>query len=41
MPSREAIFAYVKKKFGTEPEYPWHGIRTMRSCGSRAASGTA
>ena len=23
MPSREAIFAYVKKKFGTEPEYPW------------------
>mgnify|MGYP000643149844 CR=1 FL=1 len=23
MPSRESVFAYVRKKFGTEPEYPW------------------
>ena len=23
MSSRESVFAYVRKKFGTEPEYPW------------------
>lgn len=23
MPARGAIFAYVREKFGTEPEYPW------------------
>lgn len=23
MPARGDIFAYVRKKFGTEPEYPW------------------
>ena len=23
MPARDAILAYVREKFGTEPEYPW------------------
>lgn len=23
MPARGDIFAYVREKFGTEPEYPW------------------
>ena len=23
MPARGAILAYVREKFGTEPEYPW------------------
>ncbi|WP_287440298.1 hypothetical protein [Desulfovibrio sp.] len=42
MPARGDIFTYVREKFDTEPEYPWPGIRTTRSCGTgRDGSGTA
>lgn len=39
--NRDVILNYALSTYGTEPEYPWRAVPTMRFCGIRCrANGT-